>query len=195
SVIQVNSINSVVSLEDVGFFVASRILVESGIGKLTSSKLRKDTSKLKKSDDKINIDYYYLRSLEKTTASEILVNPFVTVVSGYSLSLQGIKFCDWISSGDKPLIDVSGPLQYATIENVQVKKIGRKYGGPHILNLNLHPSGEAKINNVKFSSLSTNTDSKIAQIYGIEINPIKIFDHSTIPDTTSYHPLLQITNE
>ncbi|KAA6359174.1 MAG: hypothetical protein EZS28_045299, partial [Streblomastix strix] len=49
--------------------------------------------------------------------------------------------------------------------------------------------------NVKFSSLGTNTDSKIAQIYGIEINPIKIFDHSTIPDTTSYHPLLQITNE
>ncbi|KAA6381105.1 MAG: hypothetical protein EZS28_023368 [Streblomastix strix] len=148
SVIKVNSINSVVSLEDVGFLVASRILVESGIGKLTSSKLRKDASKLKKSNDKINIDYYYLRSLEKTTASEILVNPFVTVISGYSLSLQGIKFGDWISSGDKPLIDVSGPLQYATIENMQVKKIGRKYGGPHILNLNLHSSGEAKINNV-----------------------------------------------
>ncbi|KAA6362308.1 MAG: hypothetical protein EZS28_042164, partial [Streblomastix strix] len=53
-----------------------------------------------------------------------------------------------IHFGEKPLINVSGPLQYATIENVQVKKIGRNYGGPHILNLNLHPSGEAKINNV-----------------------------------------------
>ncbi|KAA6399604.1 MAG: hypothetical protein EZS28_004870, partial [Streblomastix strix] len=147
SVIQVNSINSVVSLEDVGFQVASQRLLESGVGKLTSSQFRKDASKIKKSDDKINIDYY-LRSLEKTTASKILVNPFVTVVYGYSLSLQGIKFGDWISSGEKPLIDVSGPLQYATIENVQVKKIGRKYGGPHILNLNLHSSGEAKINNV-----------------------------------------------
>ncbi|KAA6357291.1 MAG: hypothetical protein EZS28_047182, partial [Streblomastix strix] len=147
SIIQVNSDNAVVALEDVGFLVASQKLFESGIDIITSSKLREDFSKLKKSDNKINIDYY-LRSLEKTSASEILVNPFVSLVSGYSISLSDIKFGDWIASGDKPLFDIAGPVQYATINNVQVSRVGRQYGGPHILNINLRLTGEAKITNV-----------------------------------------------
>ncbi|KAA6388594.1 MAG: hypothetical protein EZS28_015877, partial [Streblomastix strix] len=110
SIIQVNSDKAVVVfLEDVGFLVASLKLFESGIDIITSTKLREDFQKLKKSDNKINIDYY-IRSLEKTSAFEILINPFVSLVSGYSISLSDIKFGDWIASGDKPLFDIAGPV-------------------------------------------------------------------------------------
>ncbi|KAA6394871.1 MAG: hypothetical protein EZS28_009602, partial [Streblomastix strix] len=147
NVISVNSASASLILEDVGFFVASRGLIEQELGNLEYSQDRKEYSKLKNKDQKINFDYF-LRSLEKTKSSQALSNPFVKVRSGYSIALQSIKFGDWIVIDDIPLIDISGPVQYASIENIDVKHIGRKYGGPQVLNLKLRASGEAIINNV-----------------------------------------------
>ncbi|KAA6367451.1 MAG: hypothetical protein EZS28_037022, partial [Streblomastix strix] len=119
SVVQVNSASAHLILEDVGFYVASRGLIETELGNLENSQDRKDYSKLKNKDSKINFDYF-LRSLEKTKSSQALSNPFVKVGSGYSITLQSIKFGDWIVIEDIPLIDISGPVQYASIENIDV---------------------------------------------------------------------------
>ncbi|KAA6386818.1 MAG: hypothetical protein EZS28_017656 [Streblomastix strix] len=147
SVIQVNSANAYLILEDVGFLIASQKLFETGFGNITSSQERKDVTKFMKSNSKINYDYY-MRNLQKASSAQVLSNPFVNVESGYSISLSNIKFGEWIASSDKPLINVINPVQHALIENIQIKHIGRQYGGPHILNLNIYPTGEAEIKNV-----------------------------------------------
>ncbi|KAA6382904.1 MAG: hypothetical protein EZS28_021570 [Streblomastix strix] len=147
SIIQVNSPNANIILEDVGFSIASQKLFESGYGNLEYSQDRKVYLKHMKSNNKINYDYY-IENLLKISSAQILKNPFVRIWNGYSILLQSIKFGDWIVTDDIPLIDIVNPTQHVLIENIDVKHIGRKYGGPYILNLNLRPSGEAVINNV-----------------------------------------------
>ncbi|KAA6388560.1 MAG: hypothetical protein EZS28_015912, partial [Streblomastix strix] len=147
SIITSSSANSFIILEDVCFQIAQKKNFESILEYLPSSRIRKDFTKLKNKYKQINYDYY-LRSLDKTGTAQILANSFVNITFGYSLSLSNIKFGEWIVTDDIPLIDANGPLQHFLIENLQIKNVGRQYGGPYILNLNIYPSGEAKIKNV-----------------------------------------------
>ncbi|KAA6389739.1 MAG: hypothetical protein EZS28_014735, partial [Streblomastix strix] len=147
SIITSSSANSFIILEDVCFQIAQKKNFESILEYLPSSRIRKDFTKLKNKYQQIDYDYY-LRSLDKIGTAQILSNSFVNITFGYSLSLSNIKFGEWIVTDDIPLIDANGPLQHFLVENMQIKHIGRQYGGPHILNLNIYPSGEAKIKNV-----------------------------------------------
>ncbi|KAA6361441.1 MAG: hypothetical protein EZS28_043032, partial [Streblomastix strix] len=114
---------------------------------LPSSSDRKDLTKIESNKQKIDIDYY-LRNLKRVSSSQILINPFLKIESGYSLVLSRIRFGDWIATSDEPLIDIKGQLQNALIENITLVRVGRQYGGPKLINLNIRSLGEAKISNV-----------------------------------------------
>ncbi|KAA6366307.1 MAG: hypothetical protein EZS28_038166, partial [Streblomastix strix] len=147
SVIYASSGDAVIVLEGVGFLVTSQEQIATGLGFLHSSDLREDLESINKKRQKINIDYY-LKSLQKTSHSQILTKPFIDIYRGYSLTLSSIRFGDWIATNEIPLIRSVGAIQHALIENIKVSRVGRQYGGPHILDLNLRPPGEVVIRNV-----------------------------------------------